>query len=179
MGFRAWGLEGSMVWACGHSWGLLGCCVGLYRFRAFGPLFLLQCEPFEAPITPSLRKSIAGTGWHTRSTKEMIEEVDDADAITTTTNFSLFKFLLILRLYIYAWATFSNHLWLSVWGCRGECCRDYLGGGQGQVVAKSCHFFDSNEVKCIHHPISQKSGDFVIFFLQTIYIVQKSGLGRS
>ena len=56
---------------------------------------------------------------------------------------------------------------------------DYLGGGQGQVVAKSCHFFDSNEVKCIHHPISQKSGDFVIFFLQTIYIVQKSGLGRS
>ena len=53
---------------------------------------------------------------------------------------------------------------------------DYLGGGQGQV-AKSCHFFDSNEVKCIHHPISQKSGDFVIFLLQTIYyIVQKSGL---
>ena len=40
---------------------------------------------------------------------------------------------------------------------------DYLGGGQGQV-AKSCHFFDSNEVKCIHHPISQKSGDFVIYF---------------
>ena len=49
--------------------------------------------------------------------------------------------------------------------------RDYLGGGQGQVVAKSCHFFDSNEVKCIHHPISQKSGDFAIFFykLSTLY----------
>ena len=47
--------------------------------------------------------------------------------------------------------------------------RDYLGGGQGQVVAKSCHFFDSNEVKCIHHPISQKSGDFVIFFTNYLH----------